>query len=104
MNEVTRHWLVSTSGGNHQPRSQGPLLLGPRVGEDPGRLGTRLGNHLGEQNQYNPQYSEKGHHIHTVTSRTSPSVIPIFQDVKDCGFHECLRVSKSRSDSVSKRD
>ena len=36
MNEVTRHWLVNTLGGNHQPRSQGPLLLGPRVGEDPG--------------------------------------------------------------------
>ena len=33
MNEITGHWLVSTLGGNHQPRSQGPLLLGPRVEE-----------------------------------------------------------------------
>lgn len=36
MNEVTRHWLVSTLGGNYQSRSQDPLLLGPHVREDPG--------------------------------------------------------------------
>ena len=28
--------LVSTLSGKHQPRFQGPLLLGPHVGEDPG--------------------------------------------------------------------
>ena len=37
MNEVTRHWMVSTLGGNYQPRSQDPLLLGPHVREDPGK-------------------------------------------------------------------
>ena len=98
MNEVTMHWLVNTLGGNI---SLVPRVLSYSAPVQERTLGTRLGNHLGEKNPCNPQYSEKGHHIEKMTSRASPSVIPIFQDVKDGGFHEYLRVSRSRSDSVS---